>query len=80
MALLTFQHVNNMARQLGVRIVKKAANDRNLKTLAKYIVANKMCDKFIDGSGQCNPCANLSSAGSCRFSVSQVSEAPGTFS
>ena len=36
--------------------------------------------KFIEESGQCNPCANLSSAGSCRFSVSQVSEAPGTFS
>lgn len=36
--------------------------------------------KFMEGSGQCNPCANLSSAGSCRFSVSQVSEAPGTFS
>ena len=36
--------------------------------------------KFIEGSRQCNPCANLSSAGSCRFSVSQVSEAPGTFS
>jgi hypothetical protein len=34
--------------------------------------------KFIEK--QCNPCANLSSAGSCRFSVSQVSEAPGTFS
>ena len=36
--------------------------------------------KFMEESGQCNPCANLSSAGSCRFSVSQVSEAPGTFS
>ena len=36
--------------------------------------------KFLEESGQCNPCANLSSAGSCRFSVSQVSEAPGTFS
>jgi hypothetical protein len=36
--------------------------------------------KFLEGSGQCNPCANLSSPGSCRFSVSQVSEAPGTFS
>jgi hypothetical protein len=36
--------------------------------------------KFMEGSGQCNPCSNLSSAGSCRFSVSQVSEAPGTFS
>ena len=36
--------------------------------------------KFLEGSEKCNPCANLSSAGSCRFSVSQVSEAPGTFS
>ena len=36
--------------------------------------------KFLEESGQCNPCANLSSAGSCRFSVSRVSEAPGTFS
>ena len=34
--------------------------------------------KFIEK--QCNPCANLSSAGSCRFSVNQLSEAPGTFS
>ena len=36
--------------------------------------------KFIDGSGQCNPCTNLTEAGSCRFSVSQVTNAPGTFS
>ena len=35
---------------------------------------------FLEGSGQCNPCANLSVPGSCRFSVDQLSEAPGTFS
>ena len=34
--------------------------------------------KFIEK--QCNPCANLSAPGSCRFSVNQLSEAPGTFS
>lgn len=35
---------------------------------------------FLEGSEQCNPCANLSAPGSCRFSVNQLSEAPGTFS
>ena len=52
MALLTIQHVNEMAHRLGVRIEKKAANDRNLKNLGKYIVANKMCGKFIYGTGE----------------------------
>ena len=35
---------------------------------------------FLEGSGQCNPCANLSAPGSCRFSVDQVTDAPGIFS
>ena len=34
--------------------------------------------KFLGGH-QCNPCANLSNPGSCRFSVDKVTNAPGTF-
>ena len=57
----------------------------NLNVLTNNsIIKTSDIEKEVPGfhftKGQCNPCANLSSPGSCRFSVNQLSEAPGTFS